>query len=499
MAKVLFSYGAKANYLALSAKDENTLYFITDSQEIFKGTQIVADKTKLNVSFVDAIPTAETSVPNVLYVATVDGKTTMWIKIGDSIVQTGGGEATEIADGVITISKFADGTVAKTLDAASDTTIPTSKAVADAIANAVKGLDGAFVDVSAEAAPEGSTGTVIKFTAKDGSTKQVTVADIFLASATYDNATHKLKLTLNDAASSIVEVDLSDLIGNSLSDVVVGQDEAFTVELGLGGTLGGFKTGDKVSTDMTAENIVKKLLMKQVPPTYTQPSVSISNKGGSSAGAYEIGSTVTPKLRATFTKNDAGDLTSIQFKKAGTDVGDAATASPADYTEAAFNLSSAISYSATVSYGEGAIKKDNLGDDYPTGHIEAGSKNTSNFTFTPYRQGYFCGYTVDTATLTSDGIRNLQQNKGGAYSAVTVKVTVKAGAKRVVIAAPLANKGMTKILNESALNADVTSTFVKSTVDVEGANNYEAATYNVWTFIPDVAYGQDAILAVTFG
>lgn len=499
MAKVLFSYGSKANYLALSVKDENTLYFITDSQEIFKGNQLVADKTKLNVSFVGAIPTAETSVPNVLYVATVDGKTTMWIKSGDSIVQTGGGEATEIADGVITISKFADGTVAKTLDAASDNTIPTSKAVADAIANAVKGLDGAFVDVSAEAAPEGSTGTVIKFTAKDGSTKQVTVADIFLASATYDNATHKLKLTLNDAASSIVEVDLSDIIGNSLSDVVVGQDEAFTVELGPGGTLGGFKTGDKVSTDMTAENIVKKLLMKQVPPTYTQPSVSISNNGGSSAGAYEIGSTVTPKLRATFTKNDAGDLTSIQFKKAGTDVGDAATASPADYTEAAFNLSSAISYSATVSYGEGAIKKDNLGHDYPTGHIEAGSKNTSNFTFTPYRQGYFCGYTVDTDTLTSDGIRNLQQNKGGAYSAGTVKVTVKAGAKRVVIAAPLANKGMTKVLNESALNADVTSTFVKSTVDVEGANNYEAATYNVWTFIPDVAYGQDAILAVTFG
>lgn len=499
MAKVLFSYGLKANYLALSAKDENTLYFITDSQEIFKGNQLVADKTKLNVSFVDAIPNAETSVPNVLYVATVGSKTTMWIKDGDSIVQTGGGEATEIADGVITISKFADGTVAKTLDAASDTTIPTSKAVADAIANAVKGLDGAFVDVSAEADPEGSTGTVIKFTAKDGSIKQVTVADIFLASATYDNATHKLKLTLNDAASSIVEVDLSDIIGNSLSDVVVGQDEEFTVELGPGGTLGGFKTGDKVSTDMTAENIVKKLLMKQVPPTYTQPSVSISNNGGSSAGAYEIGSTVTTKLRATFTKNDAGDLTSIQFKKAGTDVGDAATASPADYTEAAFNLSSAVSYSATVSYGEGAIKKDNLGDDYPTGHIEAGSKNTNNFTFTPYRQGYFCGYTVDTATLTSDGIRNLQQNKGGAYSAGTVKLTVRAGAKRVVIAVPLANKGMTKVLNESALNADVTSTFVKSTVDVEGANNYEAATYNVWTFIPDVAYGQDAILAVTFG
>jgi hypothetical protein len=498
MAKVLFSYGVKANYLALSAKDENTLYFITDSQEIFKGSQLIADKTKLNVSFVDAIPTAETSVPNVLYVATVGGKTTMWIKNGDSMIQAGGGEATEIADGVITISKFADGTVATTLDAASDSTIPTSKAVADAIANAVKGLDGAFVDVSAEAAPEGSTGTVIKFTAKDGSTKQVTVADIFLASATYDNATHKLKLTLNDAASSIVEVDLSDLIGNSLSDVVVGQDEAFTVELGPGGTLGGFKTGDKVSKDMTAENIVKKLLMKQVPPTYTQPSVSISNNGGSASGSYEIGSTVTPKVRATFTQNDAGAVTSIQFQKNSSDVGDAQSSAPATYEETGFVLESTTSFRAVVNYAEGAVKKDNLGQDYPDGHIQAGSKTTSNYTFTPYRQGYFVGSTVDKATLTSSTIRDMTK-KNGAYSAQTIEFTVPVGAGRVVIACPATSTGLKKVINTSALNADVTSTFVKSTLDIEGADGYSAITYNVWTFIPDVAYGQKAVLAFTLG
>lgn len=498
MAKVLFSYGVKANYLALSAKDENTLYFITDSQEIFKGTQLIADKTKLNVSFVDTIPTAETSVPNVLYVATVGGKTTMWIKNGDSMIQAGGGEATEIADGVITISKFADGTVATTLDAASDSTIPTSKAVADAIANAVKGLDGAFVDVSAEAAPEGSTGTVIKFTAKDGSTKQVTVADIFLASATYDNATHKLKLTLNDAASSIVEVDLSDLIGNSLSDVVVGQDEAFTVELGNGGTLGGFKTGDKVAKDMTVENIVKKLLMKQVPPTYTQPSVAISNNGGSASGSYEIGSTVTPKVRATFTQNDAGAVTSIQFQKNSSDVGDAQSSAPATYEETGFVLESTTSFRAVVNYAEGAVKKDNLGQDYPDGHIQAGSKTTSNYTFTPYRQGYFVGSTVDKATLTSATIRDMTK-KNGAYSAQTIEFTVPVGTGRVVIACPATSTGLKKVINTSALNADVTSTFVKSTLDIEGADGYSAITYNVWTFIPDVAYGQKAVLAFTLG
>lgn len=288
-------------------------------------------------------------------------------------------------------------------------------------------------------------------------------------------------------------------IDKSLSHTSVGSDETFSVQLGSGGTLGGFKTGDTINANTSLETIIKKLLMKQVPPTYTQPIVGIANNSGTAAGNYEYGTTITPKLKVTFTKNDAGNLTSIQFKKNGSNIGSALTASPAEYVDTAFTLAATIYYSATASYAEGAIKKDNLGQDYSTGHIVAGSKNTSNYTFTPYRQGYFCGYTTDKNTLTSNTIRGLQYKKNGAYSATTVKITVKAGAQRVVLAAPAANKGMTKVLNESALNADVTSTFTKSTLNVQGANGYDAISYNIWTFIPDVPYGQNAVLAVTFG
>ena len=113
--------------------------------------------------------------------------------------------------------------------------------------------------------------------------------------------------------------------------------------------------------------------------------------------------------------------------------------------------------------------------------------------------GYFAGYTSDVAELTSAAIRNLQTKSNAAYRAGSFKITVKAGAKRVVIAAPATNAGVTKILNESALNADVTSTFAKSTIDVEGANGHAAITYNVWTYVPLNAYSQDAVLSVTLG
>lgn len=494
--KILFSYGIQSLYDALGVKDPNTLYCITDTQRIYKGSTLLADKTNLNVTFTDSIPEAETSVENMLYIATVDNKTTMWIKSGVTMVQAGGGEATELADGIITISKFAAGTLSTSFTTGDDNTIPTTKAVADAITTALADYNGAFVDVTTKA-PEMGSGTVIEFTAKDGSKKEVTIADIFLASASYDSTTHILTLTLNDTAGSKVEVNLEDLIGNSLSDVKVGEDEAFTVELGANGTLGGFKTGDSISKDMTVENIVKKLLMKQVPPTYTAPAASITNNSGSSAGSYEIGTTVTPKVKAVFTKNDAGDLTSVQFKKNGANVGTAGT--ELAYSEDAFVLSATTNYSATISYGEGQIKNDNLGQPYPTGHITAGSKTTGNYTFTPYRQGYFIGTTNNTAALTSDTVRALAMKKNAAYAAGTVKLTVPVGAQRVIIACPATNKGMTKVLNESALNADVTSTFTKSTIDVEGAAGYEAISYNVWTFIPDVPYGQQAILAITLG
>ena len=246
------------------------------------------------------------------------------------------------------------------------------------------------------------------------------------------------------------------------------------------------------------ETLIKKLLMKQVPPTYTAPTVSIANNGGSAAGSYEIGTSVTPNIKATFNKNDAGNLTSIQFQKNGTNVGEAGTTNPGTYTEAASVLEATTKFKAVVSYDEGAIKNDNLGQPYETGHIAAGSKTTSEFTFTPYRQGYFVGSTTDTDEVTSTIIRSFTK-KNGAYGAGTVKFTVPAGAARVMFLCPMTNKGVTKVLNESALNADVTSTFVKSTIDVEGADGYTAITYNAWTFVPAVPYAQDAVLAFTLG
>lgn len=502
MAKVLFSYGLQSQFDLLESKNADTIYFITDTQRIYKGETLVADVAKTEVAFVDSVPEAASAQEHVLYIVTEGGNTTMWIKNGESMEQTGGGEATEIADGIVSIDKLDPSLIAKDLSTPNDTTIPTTKAVNDAIEAAIAEIDldpykAAFSGVSAEPAGEGETGTVLKFTKIDGSEVSVTVADIFLSAASYDNGTHDLTLTLNDDAQTTVVVNLDELVGNSFSDITVGEDEAFTVELGAGGTLGGYKTGDSISADTSLETIVKKLLMKQVPPTYTQPSVSIANNGGTASGSYEFGTTVSPKLRATFNKADAGELTNIQINKAGSIVGEAGTTSPHDVTDTPFQLTATTSYQAVATYAEGAIKDDNLGEPYPEGHIAAGSKTSGNFTYTPYRNVFYGG-TTDKPTLDSAYVR-ARTARNAAYSKNAVlNFQVPSGTQRVIVAFDAtASSAKPKFETTTGLTMDVSSSFTSQTVSVEGAEGAAATNYTVWVYEPASPYGVATDFRVT--
>ena len=507
MAKVLFSRGLSTVYTGLAEKQADTIYFLTDTQQIYLGEQLIADTTKLNVQFVDAVPEFGTAKEDVLYVVTgADGG--IYIKGDSTMDQVSGGEATSVADGTITFDSLNSELVATELTGDStDRQLPTAKAVYDAIQAVAADVDALGDPVTGASAErnEGNNGTVITLTRASGTNPiTVNVSDLFLTSAEYDSASHKLKLYVQ-GVSDPVEVDLSTLIGNSLSDVTVGDDETFTVELGEGGTLGGYKTGDPISADTSIETIIKKLLMKQVPPTYTQPSISITNNGGSASGSYEIGTEVTPNVRATFTQHDAGALTNIQFKKGGSNVGEAQTSSPATYTEAAFTLETTTSFSATATYARGAVKDDNLGQPYEEGRIEAGSKTSSNFTFTPYRQGYFYGVLETSSTdapLDSTIIRS-GTAKNGAYSAGNlplISASSVTSPKRIFVACPATNAGVTKVVMPSAMNADATNDFVKQTspINVEGANGYTAISYNVWVYEP-ASISSDQTFTVTLG
>ena len=69
MAKVQFYSGLYAAYES-ALKSDDALYFITDTQQIYKGSTLLSDVTKLNVEFVASVPQADTAEENKLYVVT---------------------------------------------------------------------------------------------------------------------------------------------------------------------------------------------------------------------------------------------------------------------------------------------------------------------------------------------------------------------------------------------------------------------------------------------
>lgn len=162
------------------------------------------------------------------------------------------------------------------------------------------------------------------------------------------------------------------------------------------------------------------------------------------------------------------------------------------------NVVNSLKYKLTVTHGAGVTADDNLGDDSsPAVSITAGSKTKETSAYTPFRNVFY-GASTSKPTLDSAAIRALTPT-GKAYAAGSLTINVPAGAQRVVIACDATKTGVTKVINQTAMNADVTATFAKSTVPVEGAEGYTAINYNVWCFEPAVPYENPAVLKVTLG
>lgn len=283
-------------------------------------------------------------------------------------------------------------------------------------------------------------------------------------------------------------------------------------------------TATKEVSGKSVAAILKDLTSKTLQPTITA-NPSINGFGLSGAGAVEAG---TPVATASYL---AATLNPGSYKygpKAGTGVvasnwkveriTDGGTEQVASVDAASLpagsdnnggngfiigdaggdNAVASLKYRVTATHGAGAQAEDNLGGaSNPAVAIAAGSKTKDSAAYTPFRN-YFFGATAEKPALDSAYIRGLTKS-GKAYAPGVITVNVPAGANRVVIACIAGKTGVKKVINETALNADVTDTFAKKTVAVEGANGYTAKDYNAWVFEPAVPYENAAVLKVTLG
>ena len=479
MARVLFKYGNYAAYSA-STKDENVIYFISDKQQIYKGSTLYADVTSNTVKFATEVPTVETASDGVLYVVTTAEGVGIYTKSGSTIEQIGGGTVKEGA--IADIGAFDDAVLVKTgtvLTEGDDTKIPTAGAVKDAIATAIADYDGAFVDVSASRASDNS-GTVLTFTPKEGAAKEITIADLFLTSASYDSDTHILSFTVR-GSDTPVTVDLTDLVPQAVNASQVALARSITATVDVGNV----KKGDKIelATVTDVQKLFEKILSQDSNPTTTQPSVSVTLTG---AGAKEVGTSFTPTYTVTlnpgaYSNNAEGaqptGVTATSYSVTDTNSNSASTSS-GSFT--AFTVQDNTNYkvSATVEYGDGNIPTTFLGESYPAGQIKAGSKSGSSSSVTGYRNCYW-GYKTadnliaDPTTITSAQIKalgNTNRNKPSSLAATNMQ--------QMFFAVPASQASTLSIVGtNSPLPQTVEGPI---TVQIGGVNDYSPIAYNVF-------------------
>lgn len=265
-------------------------------------------------------------------------------------------------------------------------------------------------------------------------------------------------------------------------NVYFGKDITYTVGIGTLAKPSGSATFNAKGKSL--EQVLSSLMAKEANPSKVEPAVSFSS--GSNPGTYEVGTKKNLSYSVALSAGSYtyGPPTGITAQSWSV-VCDGVTKTTATGTfENVVAEATAKKIVATAEYGDGAVPVTNLGNAYPAGKIVAGSKSANSGEYKGVRHMFWGPMTDAGMALNSANIRALAHNKASG-TGVLATFGAGAGAKKVVVAVPAGRK-ITKVLMPSALNADVTALFVKQGTQsqVEGANAYTAAAYDVYVYQP---------------
>lgn len=364
----------------------------------------------------------------------------------------------------------------------SDILFPTQRAVkiyVDSVLAAVSASPDATTTVKGRVQLAGDlTGTADAPLIADGKITTAKIADSAVSFSKIQNiAAQKIIGNPTGTTGTAREITLGNglaLNGDTLN-VVGGSSgvtsvDTFTSNITVYSTngLGKYTQGQVIpAIGKTASQVLLDALTQTIPPTYVQPTVGVSSSP--SAGTVEIGAALNITLSSSFNQNDAGAQTSVSFSKNGSGLG--------GNTDNIASLTASVSYTATVSYGQGPVKNNNLGAPDPTGRINAGSRTSGSITFTPQARRYW-GYSA-TATPTDVEIR-AALGGGSELSSAKAKgsfdITISSGTHYVFFAYP-ASSGSLSSLSVGGFGS--LPAFTLTTRSFTNVNGY-AQSYNIY-------------------
>lgn len=246
----------------------------------------------------------------------------------------------------------------------------------------------------------------------------------------------------------------------------------------------GIGNGETIAAGKTLDEVVKMLTQKAIPATYTKPTVSLANNGGQASGNVEAGTSITPKLKATFNKNDAGDLSSIAIKKGSSEVA-TGTTSPLTYEGEAFVIGDeTVTFVASASYNDAPVKNNNLGNESKENWFAGGSVDSSGYSITGKRNLFYGTGVGSVPAITSDMVRALANKKLAPTQGHSWNINVAVGQQYIVFAYPASLRDVNNVTYVEANDSGMASSFTKTIIDVADARGGENGkmSYKVYTY-----------------
>lgn len=239
--------------------------------------------------------------------------------------------------------------------------------------------------------------------------------------------------------------------------------------------------GKVLPAGMDLEEFVKKLVQKRIAATYTAPTITLANNGGQAATTVEAGSTVSIKLTSTFTQHDAGTISTHTINRGSEGIA-TGTENILNGIETLVVPDGTTTYTSVATYKEGAIKKDNFGDNSPTGHIVAGTKTSTAYNIVGARKAFWGTGTGAVPALNSAYIRALSGSMLNPTAGKTFTLTVPEGDQFIVVSLP-STRTLKQVTYVDLGDKGMLEKFTKSTVAVAGAGGAGVAANNSNTYV----------------
>ena len=512
---VKFLQGTQSQFKSLQTKDVNALYFITDSQRIYKGDN-PEPVVSTSIKFVSELPASADALSDILYVypdpASGDLVFRHWN--GTEYEPVGGGTiASGVEEGSIVFSSFSSEIISSEIgEEASSSKLVTETAVVgyvdkvkETITKSIQDLSDevdthneAFKAARVDAHETDSSKITLVFTDFNGAEHKVDLdKEKFLKNASLSEDGKTLTLTMTDDSS--VDIDLTEIVADA-STVKTTEDIVVTTKVGE------LAANSTIPAGTSVQDLLVRILSQEKNPTKSNPSVasfSVTNNGEGTE--FEAGTEITPKWNATF---GAGSYTYkstaskdpitpvsgtgvavtkweiFQGNTSGSLIGSEASGVGDAYTLGDSN----VTYTARVTYGDGNFALTNLNKLPETDVQITGSTATKTATISTFRK-MFAGGVSSAAEVNSALIRGLSASEKAVKK--VFEFNAKVGDTRLLLAIPASLTTADPTFEYFTMSWEGFSGFTKlSTVQVADARgeSYGMVDYTVYSYAPASAF-----------